>query len=197
VAELAAGGATIVDARPVVAFAAAHIPGSLSDALRPAFATWLGWLASPDRPLIAVLDTGQDRAELVEAALLVGYDNLAGELDGGIGAWQAAGLPTASIPLLDAADDIPNGSRVLDVRQHDEWAAGHLPGALHAELGSLAGPAAAARLGGGPVAVMCGHGERAMTGASLLAVGGAAGLSVMRGGPGDWAKATGQALDHE
>jgi rhodanese-related sulfurtransferase len=86
---------------------------------------------------------------------------------------------------------------VLDVRQHDEWAAGHLPGALHAELGSLAGPAAAARLGGGPVAVMCGHGERAMTGASLLAAGGAARLSVMRGGPGDWAKATGQALDHE
>jgi glyoxylase-like metal-dependent hydrolase (beta-lactamase superfamily II)/rhodanese-related sulfurtransferase len=197
VAELAAGGATIVDARPVVAFAAAHIPGSLSDALRPAFATWLGWLASPDRPLIAVLDTGQDRAELVEAALLVGYDNLAGELDGGIGAWQAAGLPTVSIPLLDAADDIPNGSRVLDVRQHGEWAAGHLPGALHAELGSLAGPAAAARLGGGPVAVMCGHGERAMTGASLLAAGGAARLSVLRGGPGDWAKATGQALDHE
>jgi glyoxylase-like metal-dependent hydrolase (beta-lactamase superfamily II)/rhodanese-related sulfurtransferase len=197
VAELAAGGATIVDARPVGAFAAAHIPGSLSDALRPAFATWLGWLASPDRPLIAVLDTGQDRAELVEAALLVGYDNLAGELDGGIGAWQAAGLPTASIPLLDAADDIPNGSRVLDVRQHGEWAAGHLPGALHAELGSLAGPAAEASLGGGPVAVMCGHGERAMTGASLLAAAGVAGLSVQRGGPGDWAKATGQALDHE
>jgi rhodanese-related sulfurtransferase len=200
VAELASAGATIMDARPVAAFAVAHIPGSLSNALRPAFATWLGWLASPDRPLIAVLDAGQDRGELVEAALLVGYDNLAGELDGGMEAWQAAGLPIASIPLLDAtAHDMPNGCRVLDVRQHGEWASGHLPGALHAELGSLVGSEAAARVGGGPVAVMCGHGERAMTGASLLAVTGAAGtagISVLRGGPGDWAKATGQALEH-
>jgi len=200
VAELAAAGATIVDARPIGEFAAAHIPGSLSNMLRPAFATWLGWLASPDRPLIAVLGAGQDRGELVEAALSVGYDNLAGELDGGIDAWLAARLPTASIPLLDPkAHDMPNGCRVLDVRQHNEWASGHLPGALHAELGSLAGPEAAARLGGGPVAVMCGHGERAMTGASLLAATGAAGtagVSVLRGGPGDWAKATGQALEH-
>src|SRR6266702_4048024 len=189
VAELAAGGATIVDARP--------IPGALSDELRPAFATWLGWLASPDRPLIVVLDPGQDRGELVEAALLVGYDNLTGELDGGMDAWQAAGLPTASIPLVDpATGHLPRGSRVLDVRQHGEWASGHLPGAVHAELGTLAGPAAAAGLGDGPLAVMCGHGERAMTGASLLATGpgGAAAVSVLRGGPGDWAKATGQAL---
>jgi hypothetical protein len=36
-----------------------------------------------------------------------------------------------------------------------------------------------------------------MTGASLLAAAGVAGLSVLRGGPGDWAKATGQALEHE
>jgi hydroxyacylglutathione hydrolase len=42
VAELATAGATIVDARPIAAFAAAHIPGSLSNELRQAFATWLG-----------------------------------------------------------------------------------------------------------------------------------------------------------
>jgi rhodanese-related sulfurtransferase len=92
---------------------------------------------------------------------------------------------------------MPNGCRVLDVRQYSEWASEHLPGAIHAELGSLAGAAAVARPGSGPVAVMCGHGERAMTGASLLAATGVAGLSVLRGGPGDWAKATGQALEHE
>ena len=68
VAEVAAAGATIVDARPVEEFGAAHVPGSLSNALRPAFATWLGWLADPQRPLVLVRDDGQDRGELMEAA---------------------------------------------------------------------------------------------------------------------------------
>jgi hypothetical protein len=37
----------------------------------------------------------------------------------------------------------------------------------------------------------CGHGERAMTGASLLEAGGHRGLSVLVGGPADWRDATG------
>jgi hydroxyacylglutathione hydrolase len=37
-----ADGAVLVDARPVAAFAAGHIPEALSIALRPAFASWLG-----------------------------------------------------------------------------------------------------------------------------------------------------------
>jgi rhodanese-related sulfurtransferase len=190
-------GATIVDARPVGALAAAHVPGSLSNALRPAFATWLGWLADPRRPLVAVLDDGQDRGELVEACLKVGYDNLAGELDGGITAWQAAGLATASIPLVDAGEAAALGGRmVLDVRQDSEWAAGHIPGAAHRELGALASPGRAAGLPEGPVTVMCEHGERAMTGASLLTASGTTGVSVLRGGPGEWAKATGEPLEH-
>jgi hydroxyacylglutathione hydrolase len=196
VAELAAAGATIVDARPIEAFAAAHVPRSVSNALRPAFATWLGWLADPRRPLVAVLDAGQDRSELVEACLKVGFDNLAGELDGGIIAWQAAGLPTASIPLADASEAAASdGRQVLDVRQQAEWASGRIPGAAHRELGSLADPAGAGGLAAGPVTVMCEHGERAMTGASLLTAAGATGVSVLRGGPGDWAKAAGQPLE--
>ena len=199
VAELAGAGAVIVDARPIGAFAAGHIPGSLSNALRPAFATWLGWLATPERPLVVVLDDSQDRGELVEACLKVGYDNLAGELDGGIEAWRAAGLPTGLIPLAEASTpEMSHGSRVLDVRQQGEWASEHVPGAVHAELGRLADLRAVAGLPDGPVTVMCGHGERAMTGASLLAAarGDAGGLSVLLGGPGDWAKATGQPLEH-
>jgi hypothetical protein len=44
---------------------------------------------------------------------------------------------------------------------------------------------------------MCGHGERAMTAASLLARTrrtGLAVLAVLAGGPGDWSTATGAAL---
>jgi len=204
VAELAAAGATIVDARPIEAFAAAHVPGSLSNALRPAFATWLGWLADPRRPLVVVMDAGQDRGELVEACLKIGYDNLAGELDGGIAAWRAAGRATASIPLVEASEAAASeggwgGGRgqVIDVRQDSEWAAGHIAGAAHRELGALAGPGATAGLAGAPAIVMCEHGERGMTGASLLAAAGTAGVSVLRGGPADWAKAASESLEHQ
>ena len=33
--------------------------------------------------------------------------------------------------------DLPAGAFLLDVREDDEWAAGHAPGALHIRLGEL------------------------------------------------------------
>jgi rhodanese-related sulfurtransferase len=42
---------------------------------------------------------------------------------------------------------------------------------------------------------MCGHGERAMSAASLLEQAGHRDLTVLQGGPEDWADATGRELD--
>jgi hydroxyacylglutathione hydrolase len=182
--RLVAEGAELVDARPLASFAAGHIPGALSIPLRSAFATWLGWLVPDDRPLVVVMEPGQDRGDLVRQALKVGYERLAGELAGGMAAWDAAGLPSARIPLvgLEGID----GRQVLDVRQDAEFTAGHVPGAAHVELGALterAGPPA------GPLAVVCEHGERAMTAASLLARQGHRDLAVVEGGTTAWAQA--------
>jgi hydroxyacylglutathione hydrolase len=79
---------------------------------------------------------------------------------------------------------------ILDIRQANEWAAGHVPGALHTELGSLDPD----NVPQGPVTVMCGHGERAMTAASILQAAGHDELAVLAGGPGDWSAATGTPL---
>jgi hydroxyacylglutathione hydrolase len=184
VRAMAGAGATVIDARPIASFAAGQIPGALSIELRPAFATWLGWLADPGRDLVFVLDTGQDRADLVRQARNVGYERLAGELAGGMPAWESAGLPAGQVGLV-AAGEITGA--VLDVRQDSEFEAGHVPGARHAELGALG--EAAGGLDGGPLTVMCGHGERAMTGASLLQAAGHSSVTVAVGGPGDWATA--------
>src|SRR5216683_1405844 len=187
VRRLAGDGALIVDVRPVPAFAAGHVPGSLSIPLRDQFATWLGWLADPGRPLVFLLGQDQDRDDVVRQALNVGYEYLAGELAGGIAAWQAAGLPVRRIPLVPAA---AAGGMVVDVRQDAEFAAGHLPGARHAELGTLAGIPPEP----GPLTLMCGHGERAMTAASILAAAGREDLAVAVGGPADWAAVSGRSL---
>ena len=179
-----ATGAALVDARPVAAFARAHPPGAISIKHRPVFASWLGWLVPLDQPVVFLLDGDTDRADLVRQCLTVGHDAILGELDGGITAWTDAGLPTSSIPLVDPS---AAAGTVLDVRQGPEWVAGHVPGAVHVELGALAD----ATLPDGPITVMCGHGERAMTGAGLLEAAGHRDLSVLAGGPGDWSAATG------
>lgn len=191
VRRLVADGAQLVDARPVAGFAAGHIPRSLSIALRSVFATWLGWLTDPARPLVFVLDDAQDRLELVRQALKIGYENLAGELTGGMRAWQASGLPVATIPLIGAAELDP--ARTVDVRQSSEFETGHVPGARNVELGALADAASA--LSGRPVTLACGHGERAMSAASVLAAAGHLDLSVLDGGPTDWERATGLPLE--
>jgi hydroxyacylglutathione hydrolase len=190
VARLTASGATVVDVRPVADFGAGHVPGSVSIPLRPVFATWLGWLVDADSPIVVVRNADQDAAEILWQARKLGYDQIAGELEGGIASWRAAGEPTTSIPVVHASEvgDTP----VLDIRQDNEFDAGHVPGARHVELGAL--PEKVSELPPGPAVVMCGHGERAMGAASLLARAGRSDISVLDGGPQDWADATGGSL---
>src|SRR5205823_6932881 len=95
-------GDQIVDVRPVPAFAAGHVPGSLSIPLRPQFASWLGWLLADDVPLVFVRDPTQDPTDVVRQALGIGYERLAGELDGGVPPWKDAGLPLMQLPLVVA-----------------------------------------------------------------------------------------------
>jgi hydroxyacylglutathione hydrolase len=180
------GGATVVDTRPVATWAAGHIPGVLAIPLRAQFASWLGWLVAPDAPLVFVVGADQDRAELVRQCHQIGHDRIIGELAGGMTAWTAAGLPTRTSPLTDARR-AGAGPAVLDVRQDREHTEGHVPGVTHVELGDV--PRIADGLDGIET-VMCGHGERAATAASLLERAGRHGIAVVMGGPSDWATAT-------
>ena len=179
----------LIDVRPIADFAAGHIPGAVSIPLREQFATWLGWLVPGDAPLAFVLADGQDAAEVAWQALKIGYEQLGGQLDGGMTAWQADNGPVEQTELITA--DRIDGRAVLDVRQVAEYASGHVPDAVHVELGDLPGRAQAAP---GEAVVMCGHGERAMTAASVLQRAGHGGLAVLAGGARDWAAAAGQPL---
>jgi rhodanese-related sulfurtransferase len=74
------------------------------------------------------------------------------------------------VPSVTVAD-LPDGVTMLDVREPDEWAAGHAPDAVHIPLGELAG-----RLGelpeGESVYVVCrGGGRSAKAAANLKANG--------------------------
>jgi rhodanese-related sulfurtransferase len=180
-----AAGAIAIDVRPFVDFASGHIPTALSIVLRPAFASWLGWIVSAERPLVFVRAPDQDERHLVEQCLKIGYENLVGELEGGMDAWRAAGLPVSTIAIRQVEEQLLGAP--LDVRQASEWAGGHIPGAQHVELGSVM--ASAGAVPGEPLTIYCGHGERAMTAASLLEGQGRGSLAVLDGGFDAWRSA--------
>lgn len=177
-----ADGAEVVDVRAMDAYAARHLPGSLSIPYRAQFPVWLGWMVDRTRPVVFITDTTVDRDGLVWAALTVGFEQLVGHLDGGIDAWTDEGRDLAELPLL-GADQVDGERQVIDVRQQSEWEAGHVPEAAHIELGDI--PAQTETLSDQPLLVHCGHGERAMTAASLLRRAGHDDVVVLAGGPDD------------
>jgi hydroxyacylglutathione hydrolase len=165
--SLVATGARLVDARPMHAWALRHPQGAVSVELRPAFASWLGWVIPFAAPIVLLVDDA-DRAEAVRLARRIGYDRVLGWIDGGIDAWTAANLPTQCTDETDASGArrrIANGATLVDVRQTVELDRARIPDAVHLELGDIiAGRTPDAN----EAVVFCGHGERSATAASLL-----------------------------
>ena len=157
--------------------------GAVAIPLRPQFGSWLGWLVPDDRPLIFVLEPGQDASEVVRQARTIGYDRLAGALAGDSDDWRAAGL---------AVDDRRARRRqaidrpVLDVRQDNEYAAGHVPGALHVELGDIARPRPRAAGRARPSCAATANGPPPRPASSNAT--GRTGIAVVIGGPDDWSQ---------
>jgi rhodanese-related sulfurtransferase len=159
-------GAWLIDARPIDDWAAEHPVGAISNELRPAFASWLGWVVPFGEPVIVIVEDSR-RDDVTRLARRIGYDDLA-FLDGGLDAWRQAGLPRQSVEALDpcaAYERHGAGALLLDVRQDAELATLRIPGAVHVELGDvIAGATPDAR----DIVTFCGHGERSATAASLL-----------------------------
>lgn len=168
-AEARDRGALVVDVRPVAEYMPEHIPGALSNTFRDAFATWLGWLVDAETPLLFVLGD-EPLGRVLGESLLVGLERFAGWLDGGMAAWTASGRPVAGAAFVDGERGrraLRDGAASVDVREPDEYAAGHVEGAIPVPLGSLAAKLDAVPRDR-PVLVYCGHGERASTAVSLL-----------------------------
>lgn len=85
--------------------------------------------------------------------------------------------PTRAMALVDE-----DGAMLLDVREDDEWTAGHAPGAVHVRLGDLDSRTFKTAT---PIVAVCRSGGRSGAAATKLA---AAGLTVYNlvGGMGAW-----------
>ena len=186
-------GAIVIDSRPGPVFAAIHLPGSYGAPLRDAFASWVGWVVPHDRSLVLVSVSTETHHEIARQLVGIGYDDLAGYLEGGVDAWVEAGYPVSRLPVWNVSDlkealASSNPPLVLDVRQDPEWNDGHIPKAVHIEGGRIPEEA-----DGLPrdrtIAVHCGSHQRSVTALSILERKGFHDLVLVRGGWDAWVKA--------
>ena len=88
-----------------------------------------------------------------------------------------------SVPSV-TPDRIPESATLLDVREDDEWSAGHAPGAVHLPMSELA--ARVDEVPAGPLAVICRSGGRSARVTAFLAERGHEAVNVS-GGTMSWA----------
>ena len=86
----------------------------------------------------------------------------------------------------DPPPGAPGGIVLLDVREDDEWQAGHAPGAVHVPLGQV--PSRLAELPEGELHVVCRSGGRSQQAAAWLSRNGVDAANVA-GGMQAWAAA--------
>lgn len=79
-------------------------------------------------------------------------------------------------------------TQIVDVREPDEWAEGHIPAAIHIPLNDLATRAGEVEQDK-PVIVVCRSGRRSLTGADTLLKAGFTDVKSLAGGMVDWTDA--------
>jgi hydroxyacylglutathione hydrolase len=165
-------GHLLLDIRPSAAFGAAHVPGALNIALSGQFATWCGTLIVIGTPVVLIADGIDAVDEAVMRLARVGIESVVGYLDGGLQAWDQAGLATEAIPQMpvdELHDRIAEGAelQVVDVRRPGEYAAGHVPGAINLTLAHLEHEVSSLN-SNRPAAVICASGYRSSAATSIL-----------------------------
>lgn len=190
VQALIAKEAIPLDTRDGGSFGEAHLPGAVSIPYRAGFSMWVGTVLKPEQNILFVLNRTQDYPALVWSLLRIGFDRVAGYLDGGMDAWRAKGLPIEVLPQITVnelqrrMDSAAEKPLVLDARTMAEWNSGHISGASHfpvTQINELENPAAS-----GPIAIVCGSGYRSSIVCSLLARRGVRNLSNVVGGMNAW-----------
>jgi hydroxyacylglutathione hydrolase len=136
-------GAVVVDTRPAMQFAVAHVPGSIHIALTGQYASWAARILGLDTRLIIA---GEDPEHVRESQMRlarVGVENVAGYLADGVAGWIKSGFELDYIPQITVQDFVelrneePDRIAVLDVRELGEVASGVIENSLCIPLGKL------------------------------------------------------------
>ena len=190
VARIKDAGGAVIDVRVGRDYDRSHIPGSYNVGIDGPVSAWVGWLVSRDRPIALVGPNDKSLTKAQRELLRIGFDSIAGVLDGGIDAWQSSGREVSAFETVDVEDMAQwvlsaEPMTVVDVRDEHEWVGGHVPGAVHMYVPDVAHRASEIPREA-PVAVHCASGYRAGIAASLLEQAGLTRIIHVNGEYSDW-----------
>ena len=181
-------GVVVLDVRHQKQFGGGHIPGSYGIRVDAPLTTWAGWVIPFGSRIMLVAESADQMSDAIRQLIRIGYDNLEGQVEGGIEAW-AREYPVETVPsmkvteLRERLDEVT----VVDVRQTSEWEAGHIPNAIHFEGGRIPWeefPFSHHK----SIAIQCGSGNRSMIAISVLRRRGYRNLIQVDGGINQWKK---------
>jgi len=187
-------GATIVDTRTVQKYAAGHLPGTLNIPLGKSFLGWSGALVPTRGEFSIVTDRAGDEAvkEILAELCKIGLTAVRGIFHSDLlDDWKSRHGELERVAQVDAdqlkAMTAQGNVQVIDVRNPDEWAGGHLPGAMHIPLAAL--PDKLDELDRStPVVLQCQGGERSAIATSLLQSRGMSNVANLAGGYEEWVR---------
>jgi len=164
-------GAQVLDTRDPADFEGAHLAGSVNVGLGGSYATWCGTVLDADRPIVIVAEPGRED-EAATRLGRIGFDNVAGFLEGGMAALEGRPDLVVRVERVTAGvlDEMMASSEpppLVDVRAEREWAENRIPGSVNVPLSRLQ-----QQLGELPrdrsIVVYCATGYRSSIAASLL-----------------------------
>src|SRR6266849_8896369 len=141
--RLQAEGAIVLDTRPAMQFAVAHVPGSIHIGLSGQYASWAARILGLDKRIILV---GEDADHLRESQLRlarVGIEDVQAYLEDGITGWIQGGYELDYIPQISVQEferlmkEEKDHIAVLDVREPGEVEAGAMQNSIRIPLGQL------------------------------------------------------------
>ena len=191
VLELQREGAVVVDTRPAMQFAVAHVPGSLHIALTGQYASWAARILGLNTRLIIA---GEDPEHVRESQLRlarVGAENVVGYLADGVAGWIKNGFALDYIPQISVQEFIelreqePDSIALVDVREMGERTGGAIEESISIPLGKL--EARAAELNREKLLVVhCKGGYRSSIATSILRRAGFQNVANLTGGFDAW-----------
>jgi glyoxylase-like metal-dependent hydrolase (beta-lactamase superfamily II) len=186
VLEAQAGGAHVLDTREPGDFAAAHLKGSINVGLGGQYATWAGTVLTHDHPIVIIAEPGREREAAVRLGR-IGFDNVMGYLNGGLGTLESRPDLTASTTRLspEVAAHRRAFSVLLDVRAPREREQKYIDGSVSMPLSQIVARARELPRER-PLVVYCAGGYRSSIAASVLQHLGFEHVSEIAGGIAAW-----------